>query len=138
MKSCLVHFLYTQDTASIPLIPFLVSNQNEFLDQCANSAEITDKNIVDIPLLTVDDVIRFDRNDLNTLIYTHCNHSYEMGCRSKIQYDMCGAEKNLINNIVYECASINKDSISEIEFSYVDDVHNSKLFSVLHTKINQV
>ena len=138
MNSPLVHFLHTEDIESIPLITFLVSFQNEFLDQCAaSSTEKMELLHEVVSAVKEEHVITYDKDDLYTLIYRHCDHSYEMGGRSEIQYNMNGAEKDLINSILYDSRKIDMTN-RDLTFSYVDDVRHSQLFSLLHKKIQQV
>ena len=71
------------------------------------------------------------------MLYTHCDHSYEMGGRSKIQYDFSGCERELVNEVLYGCTKVNIKE-SDLNFVFVDDVRHSQLFSQLHKKIPQV
>lgn len=138
MKSSIIYFLYLEDITSIPLIPYLVSQQNYFLEKCSTMMQGQPKcNRVNVSAVKTEDVIKYGRKDLYSSLYSYCDHSYEIGGRSRIKYDMHAVERDLVNSIFFNSSYIDFND-NDLKFSFVDHVYYPQLFRVLQQKISQV
>ena len=117
----------------LALIDFLAYDHNDFIRQCNPKRNLREVSLVNI---RESDLISYNPDrDLLPLVYAHCDYTLTIGRETKVEYNMQGIQKHLIEKLTLGKAEI---VIQIEEFVYTDEVKHLKKYLKLQSSIKQV